>query len=260
MSVYVSIIMPCFNAAHDLAESIGSIQRQSHKDWELIVVDDGSTDNTPKVLNHYAAHDDRIKPLFLTRAQGGNAGKARNAGVAVAKGRYIAFLDADDCWYPNKLKAQLEFMNEKGASISTTYTDIIDGDGHIVGHYRPKLAVAGWKEMLAENLVTMSAAMIDTKVHSGVRMPDMARCEDYALWMGLVREGAWIHIMPEALTQYRIQHESFFKKKPREAYYRWLVYREYLELDLLPTLHAMMRYAFAGFSKVASYLARSGNS
>ena len=123
----VSIITPCYNSAKFIGETIDSIQAQTFKDWELIITDDCSTDNTTEIIERYIAADPRIKLYKLEKNSGG--GVARNNSIKAAKGRYIAFCDSDDRWHPWKLAKQLEFMQKNDYAFSYTSYMTCDEDG-----------------------------------------------------------------------------------------------------------------------------------
>ncbi len=132
----VSILTPSFNSAPFIAAAIASVQAQTHTDWELIIIDDASSDETVAIVKALAQNDSRIQCIALPKNQG--TGVARNTGLQVAKGRYIAFLDADDLWKPNKLATQIEFMKKQQLAFTYSFYDCIDEVGLPLeqNHYR----------------------------------------------------------------------------------------------------------------------------
>jgi len=256
----ISIIMPCHNDGEYLHHSVNSVLAQDFQDWELIIADDRSDTGTRDVIADCTQRDARIKSIHLDEYTGGNAGRARNAALPHARGRYIAFLDADDCWYAHKLSRQLEFMQKKSAHLCTTHTDIIDAKGNVIGHYRRARKIVSRDEMLIENLATTSSVMIDRKVHTDILFPDIKRAQDYACWMALLSGNRKMHIQHEALAQYRIERaKRLILRKPREAYYRWRVYRECLNLPFSTAIRSLIGYIFKGFQKTRAYTSEKGN-
>jgi glycosyltransferase involved in cell wall biosynthesis len=210
MQDLVSVIMPAYNAGRHLAESVRSVQAQTCAAWELIVVDDGSTDDTREVAQSLAAADARVR--CVRRPNGGQAA-ARNTGLGEARGRLIAFLDADDLWLPGKLAAQLAVLEEKGV-------DLVYTDGHIFSdegaesaeerfHILPGEArgVEMFRVLFNSNRIGTLSVLVKRGALDAVGLFDEDRayqnCEDYDLWMRLAKNGASFYGMGEKLVRYR---------------------------------------------------------
>lgn len=210
MQHLVSVIMPAYNAGKHIAESIRSALAQTYGDWELIVVDDGSTDATADIARGFAAADDRVKYIF--QENGGQA-SARNAGLRIARGDLVAFLDADDLWSREKLELQVTRM-------SATGVDLVFSDGYIFSDDDPASEVdefaivpgrtAGaemFKLLYAFNRIATLSVLVRKSSLEAVRMFDEERryqnCEDYDLWLRLAKSGATFFGMPEKLVRYR---------------------------------------------------------
>lgn len=213
MSRLVSVIMPSYNAERYIAESISSVCAQTYPDWELIVIDDGSTDSTASVVRRLAAADFRIR--LITQPNGGPA-RARNAGIAAAHGDLIAFLDSDDLWVPHKLTAQ-------AAVIDSEAVDLVFSDGWIFPEDEVEAEtqsfwmVAGrfsGAEMfrlcfVGNRIATLSVlARRDALARVGFFDEDMINCEDYDLWMRLAGNGAAFYGMSDKLVRYRLRAGS----------------------------------------------------
>jgi teichuronic acid biosynthesis glycosyltransferase TuaG len=252
----VSIVMPNYNKGPFIREAIQSVVDQSHENWELIVVDNNSTDDSLETIRSYAAGDDRI--TALDHLSPGDPGAVRNTGLAQAKGEFLAFLDSDDLWLPSKLERQLAFMHEENAALCTTGTEIIDENGRLTGAYLPAMGTADWDQMLVENVVSTSAVMIDRRQCPDVAFPSLRYCQDYATWMGLVRQGHLVHILPEALARHRIRIGSFLPEKIQKARFRWRVYRDVLGLGLSLSFRCWCRYSLRGLRKSRGYLRLGG--
>ncbi len=219
----VSVVVPAFNAARTIEKSIESIASQSREDWELIVVDDRSTDDTVQLATEMARYDRRIRILTLDQNSGSPAAP-RNAGVDASTGRYVAFLDADDTWAPHKLDAQVSFMERSGAVLSCTAYDVVDAAGRAAGSFVPP-ATAGYRELLRANTIGCLTAMYDA---SRIGRRHFPRCghEDYALWLSILREGKIVHGLPDRLATYRIASGSVSANKLKVLSFYFHIYRD----------------------------------
>lgn len=197
----VSIIMPYYNAAKYIEETIGAIIAQTYKDWELIIVDDCSpAPDTEEVLNNITALDARIRVLRTPR--NGGAGMARNVGIEAAEGRYLAFCDSDDWWYPTKLEEQLRFMQENSYPFTCTWYE--DANENLETYYTMKQPERQtYKSMISGCNVGTPGVMIDTKILGKKYMPNLRRAEDWGLWMMYLRDTECLVTYPKALWKYR---------------------------------------------------------
>jgi glycosyltransferase involved in cell wall biosynthesis len=210
MQDLVSVIMPAYNAGRHVAESVRSVQAQTFDRWELVVVDDGSTDETGEVVQSLASVDARVR--YVRRPNGGQAA-ARNTGLGAARGTLVAFLDADDLWLSDKLAAQLEVLERTGVDLVYTDGYIFSDDGaesaeerfHIVpGETR---GVEMFRTLFVSNRIGTLSVLVKRSALDAVGLFDENRayqnCEDYDLWMRLAKWGAGFYGMPEKLMRYR---------------------------------------------------------
>lgn len=197
----VSIIMPYYNAAKYVKETVGAIIAQTYQDWELIVVDDCSPAlETATVLQDIEAMDNRIK--VIQSVLNGGAGAARNLGITAAQGRYLAFCDSDDWWYPTKLEEQLKFMEDNNYPFTCTWYE--DADESLNSYYTMKQEPKqSYKSMLSGCNIGTPGVMIDTYVLGKKQMPSLRRAEDWGLWMLYLRDTDYIYTYPKALWKYR---------------------------------------------------------
>ncbi len=197
----VSIIIPYYNSAEYIKETVEAIIIQTYEDWELIIVDDCSTaTGTEEVLNRVANMDARIK-VMRTEKNGG-AGLARNIGIKVAKGRYLAFCDSDDWWYPTKLEEQLMFMEENNYPFTCTWYE--DANECLKSYYTMRqMPTLSYKNLISGCNVGTSGVMIDTDVLGKKYMPTLRRAEDWGLWMMYLRNTEFLFTYPKALWKYR---------------------------------------------------------
>jgi teichuronic acid biosynthesis glycosyltransferase TuaG len=210
MQDLVSVIMPAYNAGRHLAESVRSVQAQTYAAWELIIVDDGSTDDTAEVARSLAAADARVR--YVRRPNGGQ-GAARNTGLGEARGRLIAFLDADDLWLPGKLAAQLAVLEEKGVDLVYTDGYIFSDEGAESADERFYIlpgearGVEMYRTLFNSNRIGTLSVLVKREALDAVGLFDENRayqnCEDYDLWMRLARNGASFYGMTERLMRYR---------------------------------------------------------
>ncbi|MBW7921973.1 MAG: glycosyltransferase family 2 protein [Rubellimicrobium sp.] len=239
----VSVIMPVRDAGAFLGSAIASVQAQSLTAWELLAVDDGSDDDSAAILGQAAAADGRIRLLD----SGGRLGPAaaRNVALAAARGRYLAFLDADDLWHPDKLARQTQAMAATGAALSCTAwlrRNIVSGREVVVGV--PARATRG--DLLKTNTIACSTAMIDARAFGQRRMPGLRRAEDFAFWLDLLTATPWALGLPEVLTTYRQHPRALSAHKGRAAADTWALYRHALHLPLPDALWYFGHYALRG--------------
>ena len=197
----VSIIMPYYNAAAYIRETVESVIAQTYKDWELIIVDDCSpSPETADVLDRVKSMDERIK--VLRAEKNGGAGLARNIGIKAAQGRYIAFCDSDDWWYPTKLEEQLKFMQDNGYEFTCTWYE--DANEKLEPYYTMKQAARqSYKSMIAGCNVGTPGVVYDTQRFGKKFMPPFRRAEDWGMWMTILKDVDYLYTYPKALWKYR---------------------------------------------------------
>ena len=186
MDSLVSIITPVFNASLFIGEAIQSVISQTYQDWELIVVDDCSTDNTAEVVSFFAENDSRIQLIKSEVHSGGYPSIPRNKGIESAKGRFIAFLDADDIWEPDKLESQIALFDGKTPIVFSNY-QVISKNGEKITTIQVPSRVT-YNMLLKLNYIACSSAVVDTKCTGAFLFP-VVHYEDYALWLSLLRSG-----------------------------------------------------------------------
>lgn len=220
----VSIIMPSYNAANFIAASIQSVIEQTYSNWELLITDDCSKDDTINIIKKFQEIDNRIQ-LFSTGKNSG-AAAARNISLQNATGKYIAFLDSDDIWVSNKLETQLKFMIEKNIAFSFSSYSVMKEDGTPTGNTINVPKVIGYHGYLRNTIIGCLTVIIDREKTGNFLMPNIKTSEDMALWLNIMKRGykAWGLQIP--LAQYRVVSNSLTSKKWKEAKYVWKVYRE----------------------------------
>lgn len=218
----VSIIMPAYNVAGFITKTIESVLSQSFSNWELIIVNDCSTDSTANVIAVYLK-DSRIKLINNVRNLGG-AG-SRNVAIEAASGRYLAFLDADDIWTPNKLEKQIAYMNENNLGFSFSgYSTMSEDDVAIDAIEVPN--VVNFKKLLKHNYIGCLTAVYDTKPFGKIYMPMVRKRQDFALWLELLKHFDYAYGLNENLGFYRIRAGSLSSSKMDAFKYYWRILRE----------------------------------
>lgn len=229
----VSILMPVHNAESTLAASVASVRAQTRGDWELLLVDDASSDGSGALMRALAESDPRIRAESLPVNRG--AAAARNHALAWARGRHVAFLDADDLWHPDKLARQLAFMARSGAVLSFTGYSRVDAEGRLIARQRVP-ATVDHATLLRRNLLGCLTVIHDTARSGKVPMPDLRRQHDYALWLDLTRRFGPAAGLDEDLATYRVGPGSLSGNRLAAARDLWRVYRRCERLPLLPAL------------------------
>lgn len=243
----VSVIMPAYNAERYIEEAIRSVQAQTMEKWELVVVDDRSTDGTAGLIRNLADQDSRIRPIFSQINRG--AAGSRNLALDMCQGQYVAFLDADDLWYPQKLEKQLEKAANTGADIIYCSYALFDGSGKKCHADFIVEEQTTLERMLVRSVMSCSTVLLRASAIRANRFPTNLYHEDYAFWLDLLRSGFTAVGVTEVLAGYRVISGSRSFNKLKSARNRWRVYRDYLKLPLIPSVKAMAGYAINGLKK-----------
>ncbi|RYM06506.1 glycosyltransferase family 2 protein [Sporolactobacillus sp. THM7-7] len=238
----VSVITPAFNSAATLLETIESVRQQTFSEWEMIVVDDCSTDQTRDLLLKAKKQDARIRPIFLERNSG--AAVARNTALDHAAGRYLAFLDSDDRWKPDKLEKQLRFMREHGYTFTFTGYEYISQDGTLLKKRVGAPRRVTYHDMLKNTIVGCLTVMIDRENTGHFHMPNLRTRQDLATWLSLLKKGTVAYGLNETLAEYRIGgRASISRNKWKAAGKTWFVYRKVENLNIWRAFWYFCHYA-----------------
>ncbi|MEV0536354.1 glycosyltransferase family 2 protein [Kitasatospora sp. NPDC050463] len=241
----VSVVMPVHNSAATLGASVRSVLAQTHGDVELLVTDDASADGSMDLLRDLARQDERVRAEAAP--QQGGAAKARNLALARARGEYVAFLDSDDMWLPEKLERQLAFA--AGGDAPLTFTSYYKVDGDYTGEacdFVPNGRVVAarervtYRDMLVQDHIGALTAMYSRTVLGTRLMPDMPKRQDYALWLAIMREGHPARGLQEPLAVYRSGRAgSLSSNKLALVQHNWALYRQHERLPLLRSTLAL---------------------
>ena len=242
----VSVIMAAYNAEPYIRETMSSVLEQTYKNWELIVVDDCSSDATYRILQEYAGTDTRVRLMRNERNQGCAA--SRNRAIDASRGFYIAFLDSDDLWEPQKLQRQLEFMQFQGADLVYTNYRMIDGGGHFIKH-RTLKSKATLEDLLEENYINFSSPLFTRKSLEDLRFDSKWYHEDYVFLLEYMKAKPLCLCLEEELVSYRVHPGSRSYNKLNAAWHRWKIIRNYLKYSFVDSLKYFGRYAVNGLRK-----------
>ena len=236
----VSVIMPAHNTAGFLDEAVQSVRSQTVQSWELLIVNDRSTDGTLEKAKRWAELDQRIQALDNVKEPPG-AATARNTAIELARGRFIAFLDSDDVWLPRKLETQINTFKETGAALVHSSYQVIDEQGATLGVRIPKSRI-GYLELLSRNEIGCLTAVYDTHKVGKLYCPMVYNRNDYGIWLHALRGGGMAVGVADALAKYRIRASSLGSSKLKGVGNLWIIYRKYERLSLFKSASLIARY------------------
>lgn len=239
----VSIIMPVYNCAMFISEAVDSVLGQTIKDWELEIVDDCSTDNTYEVLCPYLDRHPNIHYSCLEKNSGPAA--ARTEAIRRASGRYIAFIDSDDIWHPQKLEKQIKFMQENGTNFSCTAYSQIDENGGPLGYICYPPEKTDYKKMLRlSNPIGNTTVIYDQQELGKYEVPPIKKRNDFALWLKILKDTRECAGIQEILAYYRIRPNSVSSNKLGQAKYHWQLYHDIEQLGFIRSSFYLLCWAF----------------
>lgn len=246
----VSIIVPAYRAAAVIAATIESVLAQTWTQWEMLVADDCSPDNTREVVRAWSARDPRIKLIELE--QNGGPATARNAALAQAQGRWLAFLDSDDLWLPDKLQRCIAFAQQERAALVFTGFRRIAADGSRTGRYIGVPARLSYRQLLGNTAIATSTVLIDRAQTGDIRMQKVYY-DDFVCWLGIVKRGLLARGLDEDLMRYRVMQKSVSRNKGRSAREVWKIYRGVLGLGPLSAGWHFANYAARALFKYRAF-------
>jgi teichuronic acid biosynthesis glycosyltransferase TuaG len=249
MNDLVSVVMPIYNSEKYLGQAIDSVLSQSHRNWELHLVDDCSADSSPEIVKAYSRKDSRILP----GSTGVNSGAAvaRNIGIEQAKGRYLSFLDSDDVWDSAFLEHQLQFMKLRNARVVfCSYKRMDESLTREVKRIFVAPDLVTYKDTLKTCSLNALTTVIDTNGLGVIRMPERAALrEDFAYFLSLLREVGCAYGNKEVLAAYRMRDGSISSNKRRIMKYQWNVYRRIENIGVAKSLYLLGCWMLHGVGK-----------
>ena len=241
----VSVIMPTYNCGKFITETIASIQAQTYENWEIVIVDDCSTDQTRQIVESLIAEDGRIQYHCLETNSG--AAVARTEAMRLAQGEFIAFCDSDDLWLPEKLEKQLKFMEDNGYAFSCTAYEQIDEESNSLGRVIKTVKKTDYNRLLLDCPVGNSSVMYNVEKMGKFQVPNIRKRNDDALWLTMLKKEKYIWGMPDVLMRYRIRKNSISSNKLSVIKYHWILYRE---IEHLSVFRSAFHIGFWCFLKV----------
>lgn len=242
----VTVIMPIYNNMNTVKQSVDSVLSQTMPDFELFIIDDGSTDKTFEIIKELAERDQRINIL----KNGCNLGVAatRNKALDLVRSKYIAFLDSDDIWSKDKLEKQISLLEKTNSDLCYTSYDFIDSSGKPLKRapYIVPLKT-DYRDMLCENVIGLSTVLIRSDALGGSKFDSRWFHEDYVLWLTLLRDGKIACGVQDVLVTYRMGGRS--SNKINVARNRWKIYREHQKFSIIMSLYYFCCYAFNSIKK-----------
>lgn len=242
----VSIVMPAYNCEMYITEAINSVIDQTYSNWELLVIDDGSKDNTLQAINELADKDSRIKSIPNEKNIGVSA--TRNRGIDLASGEWISFLDSDDMWHPSKLEKQLKVVSKKSAEFIFTGASYINEEGlPFKGTFNVPEQIT-YKRLRKQNVISCSSVLVKKKYFKNIKMEKDEMHEDYAVWLRILRLGVIAYGVDEPLLIYRISKDSKSGNKLKTVKMTYKVFR-FIGINPIGSAYFMTRHVLASIGK-----------
>lgn len=240
MNELVSIITPVYNCQDYIEQAIWSVRNQTYPHWEHIIVDDASTDKTTEIVQKYAEEDSRIR--FVKLKENGGVANARNTALALATGTYIAFLDGDDQWKPQKLEQHMRFMLENKIDFSYTPYDVIDETGNYLRRINPKRSQVTYRQLLLTNIMACCTIIVKSTLVKDEQMPDIGH-EDYAMWLNILRHNDAVAVrFDECLSVYRKAPGSVSANKWKTICWNYKTYRYNQKLGRIQSVYYLINF------------------
>ncbi len=243
----VSVIMPCYNMERFVTETIASVQRQTYPHWELLIVDDASTDGTVETVKRIAEQDERIH--FTEKTTHSGIADTRNLCIQMAQGPFLAFIDADDIWHPEKLEKQIGFMMERKVGFTYSAYDWIDEEGKPLNKCIHTIGDLDYETYLRNTIIGCSTVVVNKTITGDVVVPNFRTSEDSATWLNILKQGHLTYAIDEALVSYRIRQQSASSNKLKASADLWKVYRTNENLPFFKALFYFGCYAFNAIKK-----------
>ncbi|QRG66239.1 glycosyltransferase family 2 protein [Brevibacillus choshinensis] len=242
----VSVITPTYNATRFIRETIDSVKRQTYPYWELILVDDCSSDETVSLIQE-ELHDPRIRLIVLPKNSG--AAVARNTGISAAGGKYLAFLDSDDLWLSEKLEKQVTYMQHHDVAFTFTRYRMIRENGTLTPFVVTIPQEIDYNGLLKNTIIGCLTVMLDRDKLGLVQMPNIRTRQDTALWLQILRAGHVAYGIQEELSQYRQVEGSISSNKWKAARNTWRLYRDIEKLSLVRASWCFLHYGWNAWRK-----------
>ena len=243
----ISIILPTYNSETFISETISSVINQTYQNWELIIIDDCSTDNSMSIVDSFSKNEKRIK--FFKNKTNSGAAISRNIGLENSSGRFISFIDSDDVWELNKLEIQIKFMIVNNYAISFTEYNLIDEKGISLNKTIKVVKEIDYYGYLKNTIIGMSTSMIDLTKTENFEFKNIRTRQDTYLWITLLKRGLIAQGLNKTLVNYRVRKDSISANKYKAAKQVWKLYYNFEKLGLLKSIYYFSYYIFNAIKK-----------
>lgn len=246
----ISIIMPAYCAKSTIGEAIQSVLEQTYPNWELIVANDCSPDDTALIVEAFSRQDKRV--MLVNAEINGGPATARNLALCKARGRWIAFLDSDDFWLPTKLSKTIEFAKLNDSALTYTGYKRVNADCTVTGDYISAPSSLNYYQLLGNTAINTSTVLID-RSKTGVFFMKNTYYDDFACWLDILKRGFIAYGLNVDLTRYRVLSGSVSRNKIKSAFEVWKAYRNVESLGLVMSSKYFVTYALNAFLKYKSF-------
>jgi len=241
-SPLVSVIIPTFNSEKYISDTIASVKNQTYQNWEVVIVDDCSTDRTQDIVLDFSKSDERIKFYPLEKNSG--AGIARDFAVSKASGKYISFLDSDDLWKPEKLEKQIGFMQTNNLPFTFSFYDCINEQGESLNKRIEAPKNLSYRQLFFCNFVGNLTGIYDVEYFGKIPISKIRKRQDWMQWLTILKKIKTAQPVPESLAFYRIRENSISNSKTDLIKYNFAVYREFHGLNFVISIFCMIGFLF----------------
>lgn len=245
----VSIIMAAYNAEKTIEQAINSVLSQTYTNFELLVVNDCSKDRTVELVKSIAATDQRVR--LISNVKNSGVSYTRKHGLEEANGSWIAILDSDDAWAPDKLEKQIELQKKMNADLLFTGSAFMDSDGQPIDWYLQAPTEVTYRQLLKQNVLSNSSALVRKELYAKYYAVGDGMHEDFAIWLSILKEGRKAYGVDEPLLIYRIAKSSKSGNKVKAAKMNWNTYR-YVGLNVVEAAYYEAWYMFKNVMKYAN--------
>lgn len=250
MNNKVSIITANYNGEKYIIDTIKSVLSQTHKNWEMIIIDDASSDNSCNIINNFCKKDKRIR--FIKLEQNSGPAVTRNKGIELANGRYITFIDNDDLWHKNFLQTMVSFIEKNNITFAyASYERKNESLEKDFGTFIVPEKVS-YYDILKSCPISCLTAMYDTSKIGKMYMPNILKRQDYGLWLRILKKVKYAYGVKTPLAIYRIRPNSVSRNKLKAASYQWKIYRDVEKFSLIKCCYYFVNYAINGIIKYGS--------
>ncbi|MCM1059365.1 MAG: glycosyltransferase [Eubacterium sp.] len=242
----ISVIMAAYNAERTIEQAAKSVLEQTYGNFELLIIDDCSKDNTLSIAEKFRENDDRVR--IVRNVKNSGVSYSRKRGLEEAKGDWIAILDSDDMWAADKLEKQVHLQKETNGDLLYTGSTFMDFDGNRIDRYLHAPREIGYRQLLKQNLISNSSALVRKELYSEYYASGDSMHEDFAVWLGILKSGRTAYGVDEPLLIYRLSKTSKSGNKVKSAKMNWNTYR-YMELNIFAAFYYECRYILNGLRK-----------